>query len=110
MYKKIYCQVPPEINLLRANMPALNQGSRGGGRVVYVFGPEDLEEVYRHEGRYPHRGEGIIKVTHAGNTLRFVSILNVGIGNVTNFTTGHSPFIFFGFQVFQMLRDGRPGV
>ncbi len=44
-------------------MPALNQGSRGGGRVVYVFDPEDLEEVYRHEGRYPHRGEGIIKVT-----------------------------------------------
>ena len=38
--------------LLRLNLPPLNPIN---GKVVILFDPNDVEQVYRHEGKYPFR-------------------------------------------------------
>ena len=51
--KEAYCgQVP----LLRFHVPLVNP--KGNGNLVYLFESEDIQQVYRHEGKYPTRGPG----------------------------------------------------
>jgi len=42
-----------DVWMMRAHLPPLNP--RGGGRVVNVFDPKLVEEVFRNEGKYPVR-------------------------------------------------------
>jgi len=45
------------VNMLRCNFPMFNP--KHGGRCVGVLDAELVEEVYRQEGKYPDRGEGL---------------------------------------------------
>ena len=52
--KNTYCE-PGQVPLLRVNVPLINPVN---GNIVYLFNPEDVQQVYRHEGKYPTRGPG----------------------------------------------------
>lgn len=45
-----YCN--EDDKLLRLNLPILNPIN---GKVVVLLDPKDVEQVYRHEGKYPIR-------------------------------------------------------
>lgn len=51
--KKKY--VPDDVSMLRLHLPLFNEIT---GKVVILFDPVDVETVYRHEGKYPNRGNG----------------------------------------------------
>ena len=53
---------PGEVGLLRANSKLVNP--YGDGDMVFVLRPEDVQTVYRHEGKYPHRGDFFAAVKH----------------------------------------------
>ena len=53
---------PGEVGLLRANSKLMNP--YGNGDIVFVMRPEDVQTVYRHEGKYPHRGDFFQAVKH----------------------------------------------
>ena len=39
--------------LMRLNLPPFNP--EGQGKFVFLLDPNDVEQVYRHEGKYPSR-------------------------------------------------------
>lgn len=52
-FRREHCD-PAGINMLRINLPMFNP--ENGGSVLAVFDPEDIQAIYREEGKYPYRG------------------------------------------------------
>ncbi len=49
--QKQYCSAD-NCKLLRLHLPLLNSNN---GKVIVLLEPKDVEQVYRHEGKYPYR-------------------------------------------------------
>jgi len=46
-----------EVDMCRAVLPFFNPANNG--RAIEIFDPYLVEEVFRHEGKYPSRGPGL---------------------------------------------------
>ena len=45
------------VGMLRAHSKLMNEDDPDGGKMLVLFDPDDLEKVYRNEGKYPSRGQ-----------------------------------------------------